>query len=204
MFRHLAIFAGGFTLEAAEAVYAQGSVLDLLSQLVDKSLVQVESGGGTDDETRYVLLETIREYAREKLEEVGEAESAAERHAAFFVALAEQAEPQLRSAAQMAWAARLEREQDNLWAAASWSRAHEDDAAGACRLTGAMAWFWRMLRGNPSEWRGWCEEILIARRGLDHSSVRARALLGVGTVALLQGDFEKARATSRRKRRVVG
>ena len=194
LFRHLAVFAGGFTLESAEAVHAQGPSLDPLSQLVDKSLAQVEPGDGTEEETRYSLLETIREYACEKLEGAGEAEAAGQRHMTFFVRLAEEAEPQLKGAAQIAWAARLEREQDNLWAAASWSRSHEADAAGACRLAGAMAWFWRMLRGNPSEWRGWCEEILVARRGLDHSTVRARALLGVGTVALLQGDFQTARA----------
>ncbi len=193
LFRRLAVFAGGFTLDSVEGVYGQGPALDLLSQLVDKSLVRVELGNGTETETRYGLLETVRAYAREKLEQSGEAEAAGRRHMMFFVQLAEEAEPLLRSAAQMAWATRLEQEQDNLWSAASWSRSHEVDAAGACRLAGAMAWFWRMLRGNPSEWRDWCEEILRERRGSDHSTVRARALLGVGTVALLQGDYEKAR-----------
>jgi predicted ATPase len=119
MFRRLSVFAGGFTLGAAESVCAgvgleRNEVLDLLSHLVDKSLVVASERGG---EARYRLLETVRQYAREKLSESGEAEEVGERHAGYYLALAEEAEPELKGAGQVAWVERLEQERDNLRAA---------------------------------------------------------------------------------------
>jgi predicted ATPase len=119
LFRRLSVFAGGFTLEAAESVCTgggleRGEVLDLLSHLVDKSLVIMREEGG---EGRYRLLETVRQYGREKLSASSEAEQASERHAGYYLALAEEAEPELKGAGQVAWVERLEQERDNLRAA---------------------------------------------------------------------------------------
>jgi len=116
LFRRLSVFAGGFTLEAAEAVGAgesieEAGVLDLLGSLVDKSLVLFEEQGG---EARYRLLETVRQYGREKLAEAGEAERVHQRHAAYYLALAEEAEPHLKGHHQMTWLGVLEREHPNL------------------------------------------------------------------------------------------
>ena len=116
LFRRLSVFAGGFTLEVAESVCAgedleRDEVLELLSHLVDKSLVTARERGG---EARYRLLETVRQYGREKLSESGEAGRLRERHAGYYLALAEEAEPELKGARQVAWLERLEREHDNL------------------------------------------------------------------------------------------
>ena len=121
LFGRLSVFAGGWTLQAAEEVGAgdieQGDGLDLLSRLVEKSLVGFEPTGGGG--VRYGLLEPIRQYAQEKLEEAGDADEIRRRHASFFLALAEEAEPKLRGAEDTEWLERLETEHDNLRAALS-------------------------------------------------------------------------------------
>src|SRR5215207_3695961 len=127
LFRRLAVFAGGFTLAAAEAVAARGDlskseVVNHLGQLINKSLVI--AGARTEDfesETRYGMLETIREYARKKLEEAGEAEAVRERHLEFFAIFASQAEKGIYSSKQAEWFRRLDKEADNLRAAMDWS-----------------------------------------------------------------------------------
>jgi predicted ATPase len=124
LFRRLSTFAGGWTLEASEAVgagggVAEGEVLDLLSGLVEKSLVIVR--GGDPGGARYRLLEPVRQYALDKLEEGGEAEEARRRHAEFFLALAEQTVTEMRGPEQAAWLDRLEAEHDNLRGALSWA-----------------------------------------------------------------------------------
>lgn len=127
LFCRLPVFAGGWTLEATEAVGAgdteQGEVLDLLSGLVDKSLVVAEATGGGG--VRYRMLEPIRQYAREKLEEGGEAEEVRSQHASFFLALTEEPEPRLRGAEDVEWLERLEAEHDNLRAALAWALERE-------------------------------------------------------------------------------
>ena len=134
LFRRLSLFAGGFTLEAAEAVCAGGviekeEVLDLLSHLVDKSLVRVrleptsgDSGSEPGTVVRYWLLETLRQYGRERLEDRGELESAEHRHAGYYRTLAERAEPELRGPRQVAWLELLDRELDNLRVVLDWSQ----------------------------------------------------------------------------------
>jgi predicted ATPase len=122
LLRQLSVFAGGWTLSAAEAVCAGGGlegdeVLDLLTQLVDKSLVLV---GEQDGDARYRLLETVRQYASEKLEEAGEAGEVRGWHAAWFLALAEEAEPHLKGHQQLEWLGRLEPEHENLRSAMRW------------------------------------------------------------------------------------
>jgi predicted ATPase len=129
--------------------------LESLSSLVDKSLVMVEEHEG---EARYRLLETVRQYAAEKLDESGEAEAVRERHARHYLALAEEAEPELTGTQQEAWLGRLETEHDNLRAALSWALAHGEAELGL-RLGSALGEFWHM-RGYLGEGRRWLEAAL--------------------------------------------
>jgi predicted ATPase len=191
LFRRLSVFAGGFTLEAAEAVGAAGSVgvedvLDLLGTLVEQSLVRVEPGAG-GDEGRYGMLEPVRQYALEKLKESREAEEIRRRHARFFVDLAERAEPALRGPRQAEWLERLERENANLRAAMSWALSTGDHDTAA-RLGWGLHGFW-MVRGHHREGRRWMEATL------EHElppALRARALHAAGSMAYSQGDYRVA------------
>ncbi len=194
LFRRLSVFSGGWTLKAAEAVgtgesVRRGEVLELLSGLVEKSLVVVaettEKG-----EVRYRLLEPIRHYARQKLEESEEAEVVRRWHAEFFLALAEEAEPKLRGPEQGRWLDRLEPEHDNLRAALDWSA--ERRAESGLRLCAALWQFW-YVRGFLSEGRRRLEEG-IARYPAAPAKVRAKAFDGAGWLAQAQGDYESARA----------
>jgi predicted ATPase/transcriptional regulator with AAA-type ATPase domain len=192
LLRRLSVFAGGFTLEAVEAVCAgsgvEGSqVLDLLAQLVDKSLVIVEAAAPF---TRYRLLETIWEYGRAQAIAAGEVAWLRGRHQAWFLALAEEAELKFRGAEQVAWLDRLETEYDNLQAALSW---RDQDGAGdppRLRLAAALWRFWE-VRGRIREGRGWLEGIL-AETGRAAPVARARALNGAGNLARGLGDYARA------------
>ncbi|MGH7267910.1 MAG: sigma 54-interacting transcriptional regulator [Candidatus Rokuibacteriota bacterium] len=192
LLRRLSVFTGGFTLEAVEAVCAgpevEGSqVLDLLAQLVDKSLVIAETAAPV---ARYRLLETIWEYCREQAIEAGEVARLRGRHRAWFLALAEEAELKFRGAEQLAWLDRLETEYDNLQAALSW---RDQDSAGDAqrlRLAAALWRFWE-VRGRIREGRGWLEGIL-AETGREPTAERARALNGAGNLARDLGDYARA------------
>ncbi len=200
LLRRLSVFAGGWTLEAAEAVCADenppqsplikgGDVLDLLTHLVDKSLVVVidpEEG----ERKRYRLLETIREYARERLIASEEFERVCSRHFDFFSKLTEEAEPELQRASQVAWLDRLETEHDNLFAAIQWALESGQVEMGL-RLTASLALFWD-ARGYLSEGRKWLETALKPNREVD-GSVRSKALQGAGLLAQSQGDRVAAR-----------
>jgi predicted ATPase/DNA-binding SARP family transcriptional activator/DNA-binding CsgD family transcriptional regulator/Tfp pilus assembly protein PilF len=191
LFRRLGAFAGGFTLEAAESVGAGGGIeeediLDLLSKLVDKSLVVAEVNWETG--ARYRLLEPVRQYAREKLRVSGEAEAVGRRHAEFFLTLAEGAEMELSGPRQAEWLDRLETEHDNLRAALSWALEREMDLGP--RIAGALCRFWH-TRGYFSEGRRYLE--VAARSGVVPAPVRAKALDGLGWIAEPQGDYERAR-----------
>ena len=195
LFARLAVFAGSWTLEAAEAVGPGGTighvgaedVLELLSLLVDRSLMQVEAGhAGT---VRYRLLESVRQYARERLAERGEADAARRQHATFFLALAEAAEPELIGPDQAAWMERLEREHDNLRAALSWSPEQGERELGA-RLAAALWRFW-WIRGHLSEGRQWLSQALASADAVS-PAVRARALRGAGMLALTQSAYAEA------------
>jgi DNA-binding CsgD family transcriptional regulator len=192
MFRRLSVFAGGFTLGAAESVCAgvgleRNEVLDLLSHLVDKSLVEASERGG---EARYRLLETVRQYAREKLSESGEAEEVGERHAGYYLALAEEAEPELKGAGQVARVERLEQERDNLRAAMAWllGRGELEEAA---RLGWALWLFWG-IRAHFAEGRRWMEQALSANGSAMPAAARAKALFVAGMMANYQGDHNVA------------
>jgi predicted ATPase/DNA-binding SARP family transcriptional activator/DNA-binding CsgD family transcriptional regulator len=189
LFGRLSVFAGGFTLEAAESVAGRGGieekqVVELLTTLVEKSLVVAEESW--ERGARYRLLEPVRQYAWEKLVEGGEEDDIRRRHARFFLALAEEAEPGLRGPRQVEWLDRLEQEHDNLRAALAWSL--EEDLGA--RLAGALSLFW-YTRGYLSEGRSYLEAAVRGRSVPE--TARARALDGLGWIAEPQGDYERAR-----------
>jgi predicted ATPase/class 3 adenylate cyclase len=202
LFTRLSVFAGGWTVEAAEVVCAGGEitaedVLALLLRLVDKALVEVEEEQASG--ARYRLLETLRQYGREQLVARGEAGAVHLRHAAYYLALAEQAEPALRGPDQVAWLDRLEVEHDNLRAALAWSLEAQapvppeagavGDAEVGLRLAGALWFFW-FLHGHRREGLRWLEQALGTGQG--GPAARAKALMGAGFIAWDQD--ERARA----------
>lgn len=195
LFRRLAIFVGGFSLDAVESVAAgeiisKTQVADLLEQLIDKSLV-IASTAGSESETRYSMLETIREYAREKLEEAGEKDQLRQRHCSYFIVWAEQIEPKLKGSEQFEWLNCLEVEHDNLRTA--WECAIENDIALASRLIPPMFIFWIMV-GNLSEGRKWLPELIQRTDGWQLLAERPRILSVAGWLASYQYDLKVARA----------
>ena len=193
LFRRLSVFAGDFTLGAAEAVCAgegleRDQVLELLSQLIYKSLVTAQEGSG---EARYRLLETVCQYASEKVSKSGEAGQVRERHAGYYLALAEEAEPELKGERQVAWLERFEQEHDNLRAAISWSL-ERSVLQEAARFGWALWLFW-WIRGHFGEGRRSMEQALsVEGSGATPASARAQALFVAGTMACGQGDHRAA------------
>lgn len=196
--RRLSVFAGGWTLESAEAIAgdANGDVLDMLSQLVDKSLVTFEHRDTAY--ARYRLLETIRQYAHERLLEHGEVEQTRDQHLKYFLHLAELAEPELRQADQIVWLDRLEVELDNFRAALEWSLEHERHIEAGLRLAAALMWLWD-LRDHKREGSNWLERVLSAEahtRGSESLSqtrtlARAQAFNAAAFLMGVQGYFTK-------------
>jgi predicted ATPase/DNA-binding CsgD family transcriptional regulator len=188
--RRLSVFAGSFTLEAAEEVcasdgIAQSDVLDLLSDLVDKSLVDVERRQvGT---LRYRLLETIRQYSQEHLERAGETGPFYLRQAQWCLKLVAGAEEGLRGAEQAAWFEQLEREHDNLRAGLS----RASDPAMQLQLASALFYFWSR-RGYLSEGRRWLTLALGNAQSLHPTPTHAKALYSAAQLAYLQGDSASA------------
>jgi predicted ATPase/DNA-binding CsgD family transcriptional regulator len=195
LFDRLAVFAGGWTLEAAEAVCAgegiqHKQVLDLLAGLVHKSLVVVERS--PDDGTRYRLLEPIRRYAQERLGRDATAETVRRRHAEFFLMLAERIEPALFGPEQRTYFDRLERELDNVRSALDWNMAKAKRTELGLRLASALWWFW-ILRGHVREG---CDRLtaMLARTEAGGSKrTRAKALFACGALLYLQADADVAR-----------
>jgi predicted ATPase/DNA-binding NarL/FixJ family response regulator len=195
-FRRLSVFAGGWTLEAAETVCGgegidEGEVMDLLASLVDKSLVLVTEQ--RDGEVRYRLLETVRQYALEKLEESGEAVEVRGRHAAWFLALAEEAGPLMMGRDQVGWLDRTWPEQHNFRAAVR-CFLERKDADRAIGLTWAFWRYW-WVTGLQGEARRWMEEVLESGdlAGNDvYPARRAQANLIIGTYAWSEGDLVSA------------
>jgi len=193
LLRRLSVFAGGWSLEAAESVCAggegeDGEVLDLLSRLAAKSLAVVEAPD--EGRVRYRLLENLRSYARERLAEAGEAETLSARHRDWFLAFAEEAEPNLSGPEQASWLDRLERDHDNMRAALADCHDRADGVEAGLRLAGALWKFWWM-RGYFSEGRGFLGRALAMSAGAD-SLVRSKALTGAGILAEAQGDYVSA------------
>ncbi len=194
LLRRLSVFAGGWTLEAAEVVCAgdgvqRPEVLDLLARIADKSLIIVEE---REDGTRYRQLETVRQYFRERLLASGEAPVVRGRHRDWFLDLAERAQPEFRGAEQAAWFNRLEAEHDNLRTALEYSM-ERGEVEAALRLASAVARFW-FVRGYSAEGRGWLEAALNRSSGAP-AAVRASALNAAGNLAVLgQSDYTAGRS----------
>jgi non-specific serine/threonine protein kinase len=219
LFRRLAVFAGGATLAAAEAVLGGGqaesatpqteaapppaephspfriphfAILPGLAALVDKSLVQADAADNA--EPRFTMLETVREYGLDHLAAAGEADALRRAHAHYFLAQVEAAESQLTGVERGVWLARLDREHDNLRAALAWSQqaAPAGDPTGLL-LRWALSWFW-YFRGYLSEGRAWAEGILARADMQVHADEWARVLGSAGVLAYLQSDLPVARA----------
>jgi predicted ATPase len=190
LFARLAVFVGGWTLEAAEAICDVGSeaeVLQIMSALVDKSLMHQQ--GSIQHEPRFAMLETVREYALERLEESGELERLRRRHASYFLKLAKEEERASQGPLQRAWLDRLETEHDNLRAALAWSLTSQGDTEMGLQLSGALSHFW-YLREHHSESRMWLQSAL--ERGSDATTARAKVLVGAGRLAWFQGELVRA------------
>ncbi|RIK46095.1 MAG: adenylate/guanylate cyclase domain-containing protein [Chloroflexi bacterium] len=193
LYRRLAIFAGGWTFDAAEAVVDVASfddpvagVLDGLSALVDHNLVrQAEQPDGMP---RFDMFQTIREFGLEQLQQAGELESVARRHAEYYAGLAEGFEPVVFGPEQVAWLDRLDVELDNLRAAMTWAGAAGQSEL-LLQLAGALRRYWE-IRGHLSEGQHWLRTALAAHSGL--SAWRARALDASGNLAVFQGELEIA------------
>ena len=198
LFGRLSAFAGGWTLEAAETVgvggdVRQGDILDALSGLVEKSLVVAE-GTEEGDALRYRLLEPVRQYAAEKLEDAGEGEAVRRRHALFFLALAEEARPKLRGPEVAECSRRLETEHDNMRAALSFAL-ETGRSELALRLSGALGTFWYM-RSHSDEGRKWLEAALAAGDGAP-APLRIEALEALYWLAFDRWDHDRAEAVAR-------
>ena len=196
VFRRLAVFAGSWDLEAAEAIIPDDAsaaahnldVLDALAHLVDKSLVMLEENGAGSE--RYRMLQTIRAYAQRRLEESGDASAVAARHLAFYMDRAEQAEPLLVGPRQGQWLDRLEADHDNI-------RAALDYALGAGRIEeglrlAAAVWRFWLVRGYLNEGRGRLGALLSAARSHAPTEAFCRALHAEGRLAGCQGDYDAA------------
>ena len=201
LFARLAVFVGGSTLDAAEAVGNANGDLSIdpfegAASLVDKHLLQqVEGPAG---EPRFVMLETIYEYASERLEASGEAEALRRQHAAYFLDVAETAEPALAGPEQVAWLEQLEMEHANLRAALAWAlgttHSQGTDVALGMQLAGRLGQFW-LRRGHLREGRQWLERA-VEQGGTDGAiaaTVRARARYWLARLAQGQGDLRAAR-----------
>lgn len=191
-FRRLAVFAGSFSLEAAEAVCAGASgeaydVLEVLSSLIDKSLVLVEQRSA---EARYRLLEPIRQYGQDRLQERAEAAQVRRAHRDWYAGLAERAEAEMAGAQQKRAFDRLEAEHENLRAAIGWSL-EQHEAEAAAQIGVAIRLFW-LLRGYMSEGRSWLGRALAGFSA--RNAVRAKALNAAAILASLQDDYTPARA----------
>ena len=193
-FARLGVFAGPFSLPAAEAVCAldegqasgPGQMMETLGSLVDSSLVRAETRG---DEPRFSLLETIRDYALERLTGGGDWAQAHDRHAAYFQALAEPSEIELAGPGQLAWLDRLETEHDNVWAAMSWlaDQGHLDQATHLFLMTWRFWW----LHGHLAEFARPGDEMVAGSENLPPFQ-RAMALTGAGFILVANGDLARA------------
>jgi predicted ATPase/DNA-binding SARP family transcriptional activator len=190
LYRSLTVFVGGCTVEAVEAVCLPDrepaiDVLEAVGALADKSLLQQVEG--VDGELRLEMLETIREFGQEQLELSEEGSALRRRHAEYFAAFVEQADPQLRGPQTVQWLDRLEAEHGNLRAALAFSLESGDPALGL-RLVGILVWFW-WLHGHLREGRRWAEAVLAVSRDVK-TRLRVRALNGLGLLMYWLGDIE--------------
>jgi predicted ATPase len=215
VFDQLSVFVGGWSLGAVEAVVALDGVtssdgmLDILQRLIDKSLVLVDRP--SEGPTRYHLLEPLRQFAHDRLEETGEGSATCQRHAEWFLALFEEAEPEivLKAGPDPAWIGRMDPDFDNLRAALR-SLITRGDAERAQRLVGSARPLW-FTHGHLAEGRRWFEETLALDPAGDAQEeeltaikdatglpARAKVLMGLGQLAVYQGDLDAAETAERR------
>lgn len=196
LFHRLSVFVSGWTLEAAESACGDESassvmrsedVLNLLEQLIHKSLVFKEEEHG---ESRYHMLETIRQYANEKLVESDESDALRDRCLKYFLNLVEVAEPKLHSEDQGRWLGQLEMEHNNLRAALEWSLKAQNTSEAGLRLSSALVTFW-LTHGYLREGQTWLEQLLAVNSDAP-AAIRAKALTGAGTLAWGRSDYDRA------------
>ncbi len=195
LFRNLSVFAGSFSLDAAKLVCtnennSEDDAIELVAQLLDKSLIQSTDTLGA--EPHFKMLETVREYALEQLAANGEEEVVRQRHADFYLHLAETAEPHLLSSERGGWLEQLDEAHDNLQSALAWSRENDGPQIGL-RLAGALSWYW-YLRGNLQEGRTFLEALLAQGGQTGRSVACGKALYGVSILTWAQGDLLVASA----------
>src|SRR5579871_184846 len=191
----LSVFAGGWSLEAAEAVCSEEGIeapdiLDLLISLVEKSL---SLAGEREGKSRYRMLETIQDYGLQRLQESGQEKLWRTRHLQFFLMLAEEAEPKLTGAEQGEWLQRLQEEHDNLRAGLQWCQQDKQSQEAGLRLAVSLRWFWQ-VRGFVSEGRTHLNTILSQENASQPTPTRVKALHSAGNLAVMQGDYAAARA----------
>ena len=197
LFTHLAVFAGGFTLEAAEQITEDPNVLNGITSLLDKSLLQqvLDEHG----ETRFTMLFTIREFTLNRLNEMGETAKLRDQHLNYFVHFAEQAEFKFFTSDQAGWFSQMGTEIDNLRSAMEWSMTADDAVnlgivsprlQSGLRLAGALYWIWDD-RDFPDETSGWVKTILSKAK--QPTAARARALLSLGVLLSTVNNFVEAR-----------
>jgi predicted ATPase/DNA-binding CsgD family transcriptional regulator len=196
LFRRLSVFVGGCTLEAAESVSAalgdaMPSLLEGVASLIDKNLLLQTAQ--EEEEPRFAMLETVREYGLECLHESGEEELSQRAHAEYYLSLAERVEPHLRGRGeQLKWLTLLKQEQENLRAALWWFVAHEETEQ-ALRLCGATWWYW-FMRGYYDEALRWLEESLVLPDTGKRTAARAQVLAATGLlIAIIKRDVTVAR-----------
>jgi predicted ATPase/transcriptional regulator with XRE-family HTH domain len=198
LFRRLSVFAGGFTLEAAEDVCAAGAVdaeevLVLLGNLVEQSLVIV-AATSLEVRTRYRMLEPVRQYALEKLRQSSEEDGVRRRHGEYYLALAEEAEPRIKGHNQVEWLNRLETENDNLRAAIGWSL-EAGEAQTAARFGWALGMYW-VMRTRHGEGRLLMEQTLAQGGDELSAQMRAKALWALAVCVYGSGDNERMMAVA--------
>ena len=200
--RCLSVFVGGCTLEAIAAVYVENSepgvngndavsddIINTVESLITKNLLRQTDG--VEDDPRFFMLETIREYGLEQLDACGEGPEVRHRHAEYFLGLVEEADPLLRGPGQPQWLDRLEAEHANLRAAMTWSQESDEYNEVGLRIAAVLAWFWR-LRGHLTEGRGWLEATLAACP--DRTALRSKALARATLLTYGQGDSQRAKS----------
>jgi predicted ATPase/DNA-binding CsgD family transcriptional regulator len=192
LFRRLGVFVDGCTLKAVEEVCSADlgiDTLDGVTSLVGKSLLHRQEGA--TGEPRFILLETIREYARGKLEECGELDATRDRHLEYVMRLVEDAEQGTIGSEQPLWMRRLDAEQNNLRAALEWSLSREGMAEMGVRLAGGLGRYWQ-FRGYAREGVQWCTQLLHKTESAEPGIARAKALRILAHMTFEQGDFKEA------------
>jgi predicted ATPase/transcriptional regulator with XRE-family HTH domain len=186
MFARLSVFSGGFTLEAAEAIFSRTftnkSISDLIASLLDKSLLQrtFDEGG----ESRFTMLVTIQQFALDHLQQMGEESEARDRHLDYYLDLAEAGEPHMHGHGQVEWLARLQADMDNFRAAFEWNLAQQRNVEKSLRLAIALGSFWR-IRSDFHEAQHWLEIVLSLDEAEHYPNAYAKAMLIMGIFQMM-------------------